>query len=92
MNFSRQRTVMPLWAVPHSKPVRPTEAWELALSLPYTLFQGTVLSPKPGDTMHGNFYKCGDELPEPHFLSWHPIHTPQPDFHRPDWFGELIFD
>ena len=67
-------------------------AWEVALSLPYTLFQNTVLSPKSGDTMRGNFYKCGDELPEPHFLSWHPIHTAQPDFHRPEWFGELIFD
>ena len=72
---------------------RPADgAWEVALSLPHSLFQGTTLAPKPGDTMRGNFYKCGDELPEPHFISWHPIRIPQPDFHTPEWFGELIFD
>ena len=37
-----------------------------------------------------NFYKCGDLTPHPHFLSWNPIDTPKPDFHRPEYFGELI--
>lgn len=71
---------------------RPAQgAWEVALSVPYGLFSRHTLAPKPGDTMRGNFYKCGDELPRPHFLSWNPIRTPQPDFHRPEWFGEMIF-
>ncbi len=39
----------------------------------------------------GNFYKCGDKTAHPHFLSWNPIKTAKPDFHRPEYFGELIF-
>ena len=39
-----------------------------------------------------NFYKCGDELQTPHFLSWNPIQIEQPDFHRPDFFGTLEFE
>lgn len=38
-----------------------------------------------------NFYKCGDETKEPHFISWNPIDTPSPNFHVPQFFGELIF-
>ncbi|MCQ2162108.1 MAG: hypothetical protein MJY86_02410 [Bacteroidales bacterium] len=41
-------------------------------------------------SVRGNFYKCGDLTAHPHFLSWNPIQTPKPDFHRPEFFGELI--
>lgn len=37
-----------------------------------------------------NFYKCGDLTAHPHFLSWSPIDTPSPDFHRPEFFGEMM--
>ena len=39
----------------------------------------------------GNFYKCGDQQVVPHYLSWAPITTENPDFHRPEYFGELNF-
>ncbi|MDY3247127.1 MAG: carbohydrate-binding family 9-like protein, partial [Prevotella sp.] len=29
---------------------------------------------------------------QPHFLSWAPIQLPAPDFHRPDFFGQLLFE
>ena len=38
----------------------------------------------------GNFYKCGDATLLPHYLSWSQIDTEQPDFHRPEFFGELL--
>lgn len=38
-------------------------------------------------TMRGNFYKCGDQTPEPHLLVWNMIDYPKPDFHRPEFFG-----
>lgn len=44
----------------------------------------------PGYTFGGNFYKCGDETEIPHFGSWNPIGTEKPDFHRPEYFGELV--
>jgi hypothetical protein len=43
-----------------------------------------------GDVLLGNFYKCGDETPIPHFGMWAPIDLEAPDFHRPEFFGKLI--
>lgn len=43
------------------------------------------------DHILANFYKCGDETVVPHFASWMPIDTPEPDFHRPEFFRPLYF-
>ena len=43
-------------------------------------------------TIGANFYKCGDKTSEPHFISWSPIDLPKPNFHVPEFFGELIFE
>ncbi|MBP5156204.1 MAG: hypothetical protein J6252_06465 [Clostridia bacterium] len=43
-----------------------------------------------GDVIKGNFYKCGDETPQPHYGMWSPVCTETPDFHRPEYFGDLI--
>lgn len=40
----------------------------------------------------GNFYKCAEANSHPHFGSWSPIRTSEPDFHRPEFFGEIRFD
>ena len=42
-----------------------------------------------GESLKGNFYKCGDCCAQPHFLSWSPIDLPQPNFHCPEFFGEI---
>ena len=42
-------------------------------------------------SMRANFYKCGDKTKRAHFLSWNPIDIAKPDFHRPDFFGEITF-
>lgn len=65
-------------------------AWTLTLVIPWRVMEG-VTAPQPGSTMKANFYKCGDNLPVPHFLSWAPIGTLKPDFHRPEFFGTLQF-
>ena len=44
-----------------------------------------------GQAFRANFYKCGDRLSTPHYLSWNPIDSPAPDFHRPECFGCLRF-
>ena len=64
-------------------------SWTVALLIPFDLigFDGSRL---PAGAK-GNFYKCGDLTAHPHFLSWNPVGTPNPDFHRPEYFGELIF-
>ena len=45
-----------------------------------------------GYTFRGNFYKCGDETPIPHYGMWSPVGTERPDFHRPEYFGDFIMD
>lgn len=40
--------------------------------------------------MRGNFYTC-DETLHPHFGCWNRIGTEKPDFHRPEFFGTLLF-
>lgn len=66
--------------------------WEVALLIPYRAFFKHTITHLGGATVRANFYKCGDELQKPHFLSWNPIHTENPDFHRPDFFGTLEFE
>ena len=63
--------------------------WEVALVVPYTVFFKHQITSLDGKEIKANFYKCGDELQTPHFLSWNPLEIEQPDFHRPDFFGTL---
>jgi hypothetical protein len=66
-------------------------AWELTLVIPFSVFIYDRLDTFGGKTITGNFYKCGDETLEPHFLSWSPIESPEPDFHLPQFFGKISF-
>ena len=66
----------------------PTQ-WELALVIPATIFADYPIRLEAGNTLRANIYKCGDDLSVPHFVSWSPIHTPEPSFHQPTFFGEL---
>ena len=51
-------------------------------------FESLGFEQKP-ESVRANLYKCGDKCDTPHFLSWSPIGLPQPDFHCPDFFGEI---
>ena len=66
--------------------------WEVALLIPYKVFFKHAITGLDGMSIRANFYKCGDELQKPHFLSWNPIKIEKPDFHRPDFFGLLEFE
>ena len=63
--------------------------WEVTLIIPYAAFFKHQITSLDGKDIKANFYKCGDELQTPHFLSWNPIQIVNPDFHRPDFFGTL---
>lgn len=65
--------------------------WEVALIVPFTSYWLHTFRPEQGMKIRGNFYKCGDELQQPHFLSWSPITWEKPNFHLPAFFGELFF-
>lgn len=65
--------------------------WELTVVIPFTAFYNHHITTLEGIKARGNFYKCGDKLPEPHFLCWNDIAAPEPNFHLPQYFGKLNF-
>ncbi|WP_340113030.1 carbohydrate-binding family 9-like protein [Maribellus mangrovi] len=66
--------------------------WEMMIKIPIDCFAFDKLSSLKELQAKGNFYKCGDETSEPHFVSWNPINTKTPDYHRPEFFGEIEFE
>lgn len=66
--------------------------WQITVAIPWEVFFKHDLKPVSGKKMRGNFYKCGDGLTVPHFISWTKIKTEKPSFHEPDSFGGLEFE
>lgn len=68
-----------------------TCSWQLALAIPEAAVFNHSVKDFSGLHMRANFYKCGDLLQTPHFLSWNPIQLPKPCFHCPEFFGNIHF-
>jgi len=66
--------------------------WNLEYNIPLVFLRSCFpsLEMKQGHIMRGNFYKCGNKTAKPHFGCWSPIDLPNPDFHCPGFFGNLI--
>lgn len=65
--------------------------WSLSLRVPTAVFMFDNLQGLGGLTATANFYKIGDALAVPHYLSWAPISAPEPDYHRPEFFRAVKF-
>lgn len=65
--------------------------WDVELHIPFIILVGQE-TPSFPLTLKGNFYKCGDKTKYPHFVSWKPILVEKPDFHRPEFFGEIVLE
>lgn len=66
--------------------------WTLEVAIPVSALFRSSLSSWKGLRCRINFFKCGDGLKKQAFLSWAPIDTPTPDFHRPEFFREAVFE
>lgn len=66
--------------------------WKVTAAIPVKLYALSNVAPLKGRTIKANFYKCGDDMPKRHYLSWNPIGTEKPNFHTPDYFGNLKFE
>ena len=64
--------------------------WNLLVGIPLSLMG--VEAQKGSARLKGNFYKCASACSMPHYMSWNPIDTPKPDFHRPEFFGDIILE
>lgn len=68
------------------------DRWEVWLTIPAAVLQEVFPGYVHGEDtrIRGNFYKCGDLTAYPHFGCWQPISWPEPDFHRPEFFCDII--
>ena len=67
-------------------------SWEITIAIPFNVFFHHKISSLQDKTFRGNFYKCGDRLRIPHYVTWNNVETPKPDFHQPSFFGTLHFE
>lgn len=66
--------------------------WQIHFRVPSSwleLRSGHKIDLSEQHVIRANFYKCGDETKEAHYLSWGHIQTEKPDFHRPEYFKRL---
>jgi hypothetical protein len=66
-------------------------SWSLTVAIPLSAFFHHKVDSLAGKSFMANFYKCGDKLSNPHFVTWNPVGTEKPDYHRPEFFGILKF-
>lgn len=75
-------------SLPTGVPFEGSGSWSIEAEIP---FEVIGIRGVPSQ-LEGNFYKCGDKTTVPHYVSWSPIATPSPDFHRPEYFGEIVLE
>ncbi len=67
--------------------------WTIEYKIPITMlkkyFDFTI--PNSGNKWRANFYKCGSKTSNPHYLTWNKVENLTPDFHLPEYFGEIEF-
>lgn len=98
--FSRERLPVPVLSKVFSKsslgrdPFEATSgisSWNVEVRIPLEVLIFSQIDNLSGLEARGNFYKCGDKLDFPHYLSWKAVQTPDPNFHLPEHFGNLSF-
>lgn len=72
---------------------RTEDGWALTYRIPLSFLR--LFFPEchfaPGVTLRANCYKCGDLTAQPHYITWNPVTSETPDYHRPQDFGLMIF-
>ncbi len=66
------------------------EGWTLKYFIPTDFLEKYF--GKTEDNMLCNFYKCAEEKEFEHYGTWSPIAWHKPDFHRPEFFGNIIIE
>ena len=51
-----------------------------------------ITHPKSGVVWKANFYKIAENSTNPHYITWSVVENDKPDFHKPEFFGKIIFE
>ena len=70
------------------------KTWYLEVAIPFALISrhSGAGAPRSGTVWRANFNKCSESTIVVHHATWAPVKTKEPDFHRPDFFGEMVFE
>lgn len=71
---------------------RAAGTWTLEVAIPVAALFHAGLESWSGRRMRMNLYKCGDGLTDVHYLTWAPVRTESPDYHRPEFFVPVTFE
>ena len=66
------------------------DGWQACFFIPFSFVLENC--PEFSKNFKGNFQKCGDETACEHYPTWNKIDVPKPDFHRPEFFGDMILE
>lgn len=77
-------------AVFQARPLSLEDGWGVELRVPFqVLGVGERADRSNPPRLRCNFYKCGDDTSIPHYGCWSPIDNLTPQFHLPEFFGQL---
>jgi hypothetical protein len=76
------------------KPYIDSPNWGVVYTIPFEFFYNLYgpINFSAGRKMKANFYKCGDLTRDPHWACWNEIKSNEPNFHLPEFFGDLILE
>jgi hypothetical protein len=68
--------------------------WFIEFRIPLSMLEkfSNVTRPEKGVVWKGNFYKTGSKTSSPNYLTWSFVDHPKPNFHLPEFFGNLKFE
>lgn len=83
-----------LGLTPDVKITKSAESWTADVVIGNDILKAVYgdFSIKRGHVFLGNFYKCGEDGDNPHFLSWNKLNPDKIDFHVPEYFGKFIVE
>lgn len=70
------------------------DGWEMSYQIPLSFIRlfFPAFNMTSGTEIRANCFKTGDLTVKPHYMSWNPITSTVPDFHRLCDFGIMIFE
>jgi len=64
--------------------------WTVEIALPFAAIEQLTGKKVNKEKWFANFYRCGGRK-ETQYAVWNNIDVVEPDYHRPEYFGELVF-
>jgi len=67
--------------------------WTIECRIPFSILEKytAVTRPASGVLWKANFYKTGSRTSSPNYLTWSPVDFERPNFHLPQFFGDIQF-